>query len=166
MVRVGRGGRFVSTVGGRGSLGQGPDFGFALRRPLALLSAGRTLHRELDNWRSVERNRRLHSSQALSRKRPAAVRALRLRGPLSGGRVRLPLFLRRALFPRPLLLGSLDVDGFQIDLLVVVLVVAAVLAVLVLVVAAEDAAVSVLGAAAPRHLVLLLQASAGVREPR
>lgn len=178
VVRMGRGGRSVRAVRGRGGLGQGPDFGFALRRSLAVLSARGTIHREFYDGRSVERNRRLRSSRALHGKRPAALGALGLRGLLSVRQAGLPLSLSLApalslslplpgaLLPRPLLLGSFDVDGFQIDLLLFVVVVAAVLAVLVLVVAAEDAAVPVLGAAAPGYLVLLLQAPARVCEPR
>ena len=167
VMRMGRRGRFVRAVGGCGGLGQGPDFGLALSRSLALLSAGGMIHCEFDNGRFIERNGRLHSSQALHWKRPAALGAPRLRGLLSGGQARLCLDFGGALLLLcALLLGSLDIHSFQIDLLILVFVVAAVLAGLVLVVAAEDAAVPVLGAAAPGYLVLLLQASARVGEPR
>lgn len=93
VVRVDRGGMFVDAVRGGGGLRQGPDFGFALRWSLALLSAGRMIHREFDDGRFVERNGRFHSSQALRGKR-----ALRLRGLLlSGGQARLSLHFAGAL---------------------------------------------------------------------
>ncbi|TNN41219.1 hypothetical protein EYF80_048601 [Liparis tanakae] len=178
-VRV-RGGISVSAVRGSGGLGQRPDFGFALRRPLALRSAGRVMktagrvmktagrvmkmiRREFDNRRSVERDR----ARSLRGKRPAGLGALRLRGLLPVGQARFLLlllpFLLSLLFLSlsfnlsllaplllPLLLGPLD-DVHGLQVdLLLLLVVGAVLLDLVLVVAAEDAAVAVLRAAAPR----------------